>query len=88
MSDNRPEYYGGKDNQYEAVKVINAWGLGFELGNVLKYIKRAGKKSEDTIADLEKAATYIDMEIKKLKQETLESREDFCCERSYCNADF
>lgn len=71
MNDNRPEYYGGKDNQYEAVKVINAWGLGFELGNVLKYIKRAGKKTKDTIADLEKAATYIDMEIKKLKQEAL-----------------
>jgi hypothetical protein len=77
MSNNRPEYYGGKDNQYEVVKVINAWGLGFELGNVLKYIKRAGKKSEDPIADLQKAATYIDMEIRRLKQELSEPHEDF-----------
>jgi len=76
MSNNRPEYYGGEDNQYEAVKVINAWGLGFELGNVLKYIKRAGKKSEDPIADLQKAATYIDMEIRRLKQELSEPHED------------
>ena len=29
------------------------------------------KKTKDSIADLEKAATYIDMEIKKLKQEAL-----------------
>jgi len=47
------------------------------VGNVLKYIKRAGKKSEDPIADLQKAATYIDMEIRRLKQELSEPHEDF-----------
>ena len=77
MSDNRPEYYGGKNNQYEVVKVINAWELNFELGNVLKYIKRAGKKSENPIADLQKAATYIDMEIRRLKQDLSEPHEDY-----------
>lgn len=46
MSDkiNNPKHYGGAENTYEVIKVIEAWGLGFHLGNVLKYIGRAGKK--------------------------------------------
>ena len=62
----RPDHYGGKDNPYECIKVIRAWNLSFELSNVLKYINRTGKK-DDAIQDLEKAKTYIDMEIEKLK---------------------
>ena len=42
-----PEHYGGKDNLYEAIKVIDAWGLGFSLGNTVKYISRAGKKETE-----------------------------------------
>lgn len=49
-----PKHYGGKDNPYETIKVIEAWGLGFNLGNVVKYISRAGKK-DFLIQDLEKA---------------------------------
>lgn len=47
---------GGKDNPYETVKVIKAWGLfnDFLLGSVIKYISRAGKK-DDYLEDLEKA---------------------------------
>jgi hypothetical protein len=37
---NHPPHYGG-DSTYEAIKVIEAWGLGFSLGNALKYICRA-----------------------------------------------
>ena len=33
-----PAHYGGADNPYEAIKVIEAWGLGFCLGNTIKYI--------------------------------------------------
>ena len=39
---NHPIHYGGKDNEYEAIKVIDAWDLGFSLGNTVKYISRAG----------------------------------------------
>jgi hypothetical protein len=39
-----PKHYGGENNPYEAIKVIEAWDLGFCLGNVIKYISRAGKK--------------------------------------------
>lgn len=63
-----PSHYGGKDNPYEAIKVIHAWELGFDLGNTVKYISRAGKKpSEDEIQDLEKAAWYLRSCIEWLK---------------------
>jgi hypothetical protein len=63
---NHPNHYGGKDNPYEAIKVIEAWKLGFCLGNTIKYISRAGKK-DDTIQELEKALWYLKREIKNLK---------------------
>jgi hypothetical protein len=63
---NHPKHYGGKDNPYEAIKVIEAWDLGFCLGNTIKYISRAGKKDE-TIQELEKALWYLKREIKNLK---------------------
>ena len=42
---NHPKHYGGADNTYEAIKVIEAWELGFCLGNTIKYISRAGKSA-------------------------------------------
>lgn len=66
---NHPTHYGGGDNPYEAIKVIEAWGLGFCLGNTIKYISRAGKKtSEETVTDLEKAKWYLDREINNIKK--------------------
>lgn len=65
---NHPEHYGGKDNPYEAIKVIEAWNLGFNLGNVVKYVSRAGKKeSSKELEDLEKAKWYLDRHIEKIK---------------------
>ena len=58
-----PEHYGGKDNPYEAIKIIEAWGLGFNLGNAVKYILRAGRKTGSKDADLEKAIWYIRHEL-------------------------
>ena len=63
-----PDHYGGKENPYEAIKVIEAWELNFSLGNVLKYINRSGKKSKNPLEDLEKAAQYLDFEIKRMKR--------------------
>jgi hypothetical protein len=59
---NHPKHYGGADNPYEAIKVIDAWELGFCLGNTVKYISRAGKKG-DTLTDLKKALWYLQHEI-------------------------
>ena len=58
-----PAHYGG-DTPYEAIKVIEAWGLGFHLGNALKYLSRADKKGT-AIEDLKKARWYLDREIKR-----------------------
>lgn len=63
-----PLHYGG-DTTYEAIKVIDAWDLNFNLGNVVKYISRAGKKDpEKKIEDLEKAQFYLEREIRKLRK--------------------
>ncbi|NCX94492.1 MAG: DUF3310 domain-containing protein [Gammaproteobacteria bacterium] len=62
-----PPHYGGADNPYEAIKVIDAWGLDFSLGNAVKYISRAGKKTSDPVEDLEKAKWYICHAIELLK---------------------
>lgn len=59
---NHPDHYRGKDNPYEAIKVIEAWELGFNLGNVIKYISRAELK-ENALDDLKKAKWYLEREI-------------------------
>ena len=61
-----PAHYGGADNPYEAIKVIEAWELGFHLGNAVKYIARAGKKG-DTLEDLKKARWYLDRMIEGME---------------------
>lgn len=66
---NHPEYYGGENNLYETIKVIHAWDLDFCLGNAVKYISRAGKKSKkDEILDLEKAIWYLKEKVRKLEK--------------------
>jgi len=71
---NHPSHYGGEDNTYEARKVIKAWGLNFNTGNVAKYLSRAGKKDlkgdvlKSTLEDLVKARQYLDFEIDELNE--------------------
>jgi len=65
----RPEYYGGKDNPYEVFRVLEEWDLDkdFYLGNVIKYVARAGKKdSSKKKEDLQKALVYLQRRIDSL----------------------
>ena len=65
-----PIYYGGADDPYEAIKVIEAWNLGFHLGNTVKYISRAGKKDGNSATqDLKKALFYLNREIELLERQ-------------------
>lgn len=49
---------------YSAVHVLEKWGLGYHLGQVLKYIQRAGKKEgADELTDLKKARWYLQRHI-------------------------
>jgi hypothetical protein len=53
----------------EPIDVIDAWGLGFALGNAVKYISRAGRKpGNDALTDLRKAAFYLAREIARLSR--------------------
>ncbi|NCV86883.1 MAG: DUF3310 domain-containing protein [Oxalobacteraceae bacterium] len=62
-----PQHYRA-DTGYEAIDVIEAWGLGFCLGNTVKYISRAGRKDrEKEIQDLEKAQWYLARHITRLR---------------------
>lgn len=64
---NHPQHYGG-DTTYEVIKVLEAWDvLDFCLGNAIKYIARAGKKTPEQIQDLKKAKWYIERRIIELE---------------------
>jgi hypothetical protein len=62
-----PQHYGG-DTTYEVIKVIEAWQLGFHLGNTVKYVARADKKGT-RLEDLKKARWYLDREIERCRSE-------------------
>lgn len=69
---NHPSYYQGK---IEVIDFIEDKGLGFNLGNCIKYIARAGKKNPDKLLeDLEKASWYLYREISRIKKESTETQ--------------
>jgi hypothetical protein len=53
-----PKHYGGKEDSYEAINVIEAWDLDFHCGSVVKYIARHKKKGHPR-QDIEKAIWYL-----------------------------
>lgn len=65
---NHPDHYNS--GRIEVISAIEDWELGFSLGNAIKYIARAGKKSKETyIQDLEKALWYVAREIQRAKEQ-------------------
>lgn len=56
-----PKHYQGRS--LEVIQVIEDFDLGYNLGNAIKYILRAGKK-DDRAVDLKKAVWYLEREIK------------------------
>ena len=70
---NHPDHY--HPGTYEAINVIEAWDLNFNLGSAIKYISRCGlkpdaelSKKEKTLEDLRKAAWYVNREIERLSK--------------------
>jgi hypothetical protein len=77
-----PEYYGGKDNPYEHVKVVNALGLNYQIGCATKYLFRAGKKpGVPAEQDLLKARKFIDLELERLKELPQKTMGDWALEQ-------
>lgn len=71
---NNPSHY--TDSKIEVIDYIEDKRLGFCLGNVIKYVSRAGKKrsadksdKEKEIEDLKKARWYLDRRIYELERE-------------------
>jgi len=63
---NQPPHYtaGG----IETIDYIEAKGLNYHLGNVVKYVSRAGLKGS-TLEDLKKAKWYLEREINNREKE-------------------
>lgn len=62
---NHPSHYTQGD--IEVIDYIEDKKLGYRLGNVVKYVSRAGHK-DDAIKDLKKARWYLNREIAKREQ--------------------
>ena len=52
---------------YDVIDFCQHYKLGFNRGNVVKYIARAGKK-DDELQDLYKAKDYIEREIAYVRE--------------------
>jgi hypothetical protein len=63
---NHPNHYGGENNVYEAIKIIEAHDLNFVEGNVIKYLLRYKKKNG--FEDLEKALWYMNRLVENHKK--------------------
>jgi len=63
---NHPPHYNKHPSGIEVIAITRH--MGFNLGNVVKYVMRADHKG-NSIEDLKKAAWYIADEIKKRESE-------------------
>ncbi len=62
---NHPPHY--TFSRIEVIDAIEAWGLGFHLGCVVKYVARAAHKGS-TLDDLKKARWYLSRAIEQLEK--------------------
>ena len=68
------DYY--ESDGIEVFDVIEAFDLNFNLGNVCKYICRAGRKTFDPLPDLRKACTYLEREIERLEADPIMNNDE------------
>ena len=68
------DYY--ESDGIEVFDVIEAFDLNFNLGNVMKYICRAGRKTFDPLPDLRKACTYLEREIERLESDPIMNNDE------------
>lgn len=61
-----PPHYQGFSNGAQVIDLTEH--LSFSLGNCVKYVCRAGKKTQNPIEDLKKAQWYLDREVARLER--------------------
>ena len=59
---NHPSHY--TFSKIEVLDAIEEWGVNFHTGNIIKYLLRAGRKTENPMQDLRKAEFYLKRLIK------------------------
>ena len=62
-----PTHYN--QGKIEVIDAIEDWGLGFNDGNVVKYVSRSRHKGKP-LEDLKKAKWYLEREIKRIEKES------------------
>jgi len=62
---NHPQHYTSLPNGIECIQITQFFN--FNLGNAIKYIWKAGKKTTDPVQDLQKAMKYLEFEIERIK---------------------
>ena len=63
--DHPPHYQA--PNGMEAIDIIEGFELGFNIGNAVKYLLRAGRKG-DRATDIAKARWYCERELARLEK--------------------
>ena len=63
----RPSHYTQHPSGIECIQITEH--MNFNLGNAIKYVWRAGLKSDNPVEDLRKAAWYITREISRLEKQ-------------------
>ena len=64
----KPNHY--KAGEFDVIAFCQYHNLSFDIGNIIKYITRAGKKEGNSeLQDLNKAMEYLNRRIKFVKGE-------------------
>jgi len=75
-----PTHYKSHPSGIEVIEITEH--MNFCLGNAIKYILRAGLKSQDATEDLKKAVWYINREIQRINNGSQESSKTSVFEQS------
>lgn len=62
----KPKHYQTTPEPIDLIEA-SGFGYGFNRGNVIKYVSRAGEKGEE-LSDLKKALWYLQREIARLEK--------------------
>lgn len=64
-----PNYYIGKVYGYEARKIIEDFGLSYNVGTATSYLLRAKRKHSTSVECIQKAINHLEFELDKIKNE-------------------
>lgn len=88
MKDNPiPKHYATPEG-FDVIDFNKAYGLNFNLGNVIKYVARAGKKDgESKLKDLKKAINYLERELSSMPSNFKDFLKDEDTPVFFCNTE-